>query len=170
MADEKKDQAQEEQPKKSNKMLFIIIAAVVVLLAAGGGVAAVFLMGGGKEAAAAEASGEQAKEASKAEKQILVPLDTFIVNLADPKGDRFMKATIRLTTRNPDLDQQIQSDPVMKARIRDRVISVLSSKTFQDVNNPVGKESLRRELQRELNQILPDDDIEDVLFVEFIIQ
>ncbi len=168
MAEEKKDQAPEEQPKKSKKMLFIIIAAVVVLLAAGGGVAAVFLLGGGKEAAAAEA--EARKEAPAEEKLILVPLDTFIVNLADPKGDRFMKATIRLTTNDPGLEQKIQSDPVLKARIRDRVLSILSSKSFQDVNNPVGKESLRRELQRELNQVLPDDSIKEVLFVEFIVQ
>ena len=168
MAEEKKEQAPEEQPKKSKKMLFIIIAAVVVLLAAGGGVAAVFLLGGGKEAAAAEA--EAKEEAPKEEKLILVPLDTFIVNLADPKGDRFMKATIRLTTDDPELEQKIQSDPVLKARIRDRVLSILSSKSFQDVNNPVGKESLRRELQRELNQILPDDSIKEVLFVEFIVQ
>ncbi len=168
MADEKKDQATEEQPKKSRKMLFIIIAVVVVLLAAGGGVAAVFLLGGGKEAAAAEA--DAGKEKQQQEKLILVPLDTFIVNLADPKGDRFMKATIRLTTDDPELEQKIQSDPVLKARIRDRVLSILSSKTFQDVNNPVGKESLRRELQRELNQVLPEDSIKEVLFVEFIVQ
>ncbi len=167
MADEKKDQATEEQPKKSRKMLFII-AVVVVLLAAGGGVAAVFLLGGGKEAAAAEA--DAGKEKQQQEKLILVPLDTFIVNLADPKGDRFMKATIRLTTDDPELEQKIQSDPVLKARIRDRVLSILSSKTFQDVNNPVGKESLRRELQRELNQVLPEDSIKEVLFVEFIVQ
>ena len=170
MADENKDQAQEEQPqKKSNKMLFIIIGVVVVLLAAGGGLAAVFLLGGGKEAAAAQAEAGD-KKAEDEQKLILVPLDIFIVNLADPKGDRFMKATIRLTTDDPGLEQAIQSDPVLKARIRDRVLSILSSKTFQDVNNPVGKESLRRELQRELNQILPDDTIKEVLFVEFIVQ
>jgi flagellar basal body-associated protein FliL len=47
---------------------------------------------------------------------------------------------------------------------------VLSSKRFQDVNNPLGKESLRRELKRELEKIFPEETIQEILFVEFIVQ
>ncbi|MDQ7007258.1 MAG: flagellar basal body-associated FliL family protein [Acidobacteriota bacterium] len=167
MADEKKEQ--EEQTPKKGKMGLIIIIAVAALVVLGGGGAAMMFMMGGSETPAAES--ETGAAPAKAEEQFyLATLDTFVVNLADPKGDRFMKATLRVVVTDPSLGDRIRSDDLFRARLRDKTLSILSSKQFKDVSSPLGKESLRRELTREFSQIFPPGSVKEVLFVEFIIQ
>ncbi|HHN75167.1 MAG TPA: hypothetical protein ENK10_08075 [Acidobacteria bacterium] len=167
MAEEKK--SPEEQGEKKSKMGLIIIIAVAALVVLGGGGAAMMFMMGGGETPAQEA--EKSTEAAASEEQYyLVTLDTFVVNLADPKGDRFMKATLRVVVNDPSLGERIRTDDLFRARLRDKTLSILSSKQFKDVNSPVGKESLRRELTREYSQIFPPGSVKEVLFVELIIQ
>ena len=95
MADDKTGSAKENgtteqaEPKKSKKLLWILLAVVVA--AGGGGGATVFFMMGGKSEAA------EAVEAAPAQPPGLVAMDTFLVNLSDPGGDRYMKLTLRLT-------------------------------------------------------------------------
>ncbi len=168
MAEEKKaGEAQEEV--KSKKMMFIIIGLVALVLLGGGGAAAVMLMGG--ETPTPDSAAEQADAVeAPADQSYLVNLDSFVCNLADPKGDRFMKATLRVVVSEESLTERIRTDDLFRTRLRDKALSVLSSKRFQDVNNPLGKESLRRELVREFDQIFPPGTVKEVLFVEFVIQ
>ena len=100
----------------------------------------------------------------------LVSFDTFVVNLADPKGDRFLKATLRAVLSDPEVAAELQKDELTRTRVRDRIISVLTSKSFEEVASPGGKDSLRQQLLREINQSLPDDVVSEVLFVEFVVQ
>ena len=55
-------------------------------------------------------------------------------------------------------------------RIRDRVLTVLTSKTFGDMSNPLGKESLRHEIQTQLQPVIEQAQIQGVLFSEFVVQ
>lgn len=170
MADEEKDTKQ-EQPKKSGKGLTIILMVVLVVVSAGAGVGISLMLGGGRQAQAAPAEGETAEASEPPDvDEIVLPFDTFVVNLADPGGSRFVKATIRAVITDPACEEKYRSDPLLKARVRDRVLSVLSSKRFDDVSTVIGKESLRREIARELNQILPNSPVREILFVEFIVQ
>lgn len=195
MAEEAK---KEEAPKKSGKggMLFAIIAAVVGIALGGG---AVFLLGGGSKAKAETTEsaekgkkgekGEKKKGEKKAEKKAeggghggeggegggppptnVVPFDPFLVNLADQGGQRYLKVTLRVVTTDPETGTEIKNDELTKARIRDRVISALTSKMYQDISTPAGKEQLRQELVKEMNGVLPEDSVEEVLFVEFAVQ
>ena len=165
MADKKEAKEQKEKPKGKKRLLLIsgIVALVLVL---GGGAAAFFLLGSGST----EPTEAATKPSKKKDKTYLVNMDTFVVNLSDPKGDRFMKVTMRILVNDPSLSNRVVNDDVFRTRCRDRIISVLSSKRFQDVNNPLGKESLRRELKRELEKIFPEETIQEILFVEFIVQ
>jgi flagellar FliL protein len=166
MADDKKKKDQQDSGG-SKKKLFLITGLVALLVVLGGGAAAFFLMGFGASDSADAAT--QGKTQSR-NKTYLVNMDTFVVNLSDPKGDRFMKVTLRVLVNEPSLSSRVVNDDVFRTRCRDRIISVLSAKRFQDVNNPLGKESLRRELKRELSKIFPTGSIEEILFVEFIVQ
>ena len=134
------------KPKKSGKMLWLVIGAVV-LAAAGGGY---FL---GFKSDTPEGEGTQA-ETVEEEPAGLVALDTFLVNLADPEGDRYMKLTLRLTISPVSGADKINADDLALARIRDRVLTVLTSKTFGDMSNPLGKESLRHEIQTQLQPVI----------------
>ena len=91
--------AEGEAPKKGPKKLIIIIVVAVLVLLLGGGAAAFFLMK--KKAAHAEGEGgeeaDTAHEVKKAEKPprdpkkppVFVPLDPFVVNLADKDTERY---------------------------------------------------------------------------------
>jgi flagellar FliL protein len=183
MAEDTKDDGAKKK-KSGGKGLIVIIVA---LLAAGGGVGAgIFLFGGGgKEAkaesgakggghgekkAAAKHGGGDGNEEGAAAGPAVVPFDPFIVNLADPKGDRFLKLGLRAVVNDATLVAAFRTDELLKARVRDRVISVLTSKSYADISSTAGKEGLRQELRSEMNSVLPEESIEEVLFVEFAVQ
>lgn len=188
MSEDAKVEAKEGVKKKSKAKLFIMLGAgVVVAAAAGFGVA--FFMGGGKkteaatgEQAAAAASehgapagGEHGAAASGAPAgahggEVLLPLETYVVNLSDTRGDRFLKISIKAVTRDESLEKQLNDSELLKSRVRDRMLSILGAKTYPEISNPIGKEGLRRELSQELNAVLGPGSVSEILFTEFIIQ
>lgn len=189
MSEDAKVEAKEGGKKKSKTKLFIILGAgVVVAAAAGFGVA--FFMGGGKKTEAA--TSEQAAAAPAGEHgapaggehgaaaggthagahggEVLLPLETYVVNLSDPRGDRFLKISIKAVTRDESLEKQLNDSELLKSRVRDRMLSILGAKTYPEISNPIGKEGLRRELSQELNAVLGPGSVSEILFTEFIIQ
>jgi len=164
MAEETPTTEDAQPKKKSKKLLFIIIG----VLLAGGGAAAAFLITKDKGAVVDEnAATEQAPAEQKAG---LVPLDTFLVNLNDPNGERYMKVTMRLTIVPESLADKVRDDDLQLARIRDRVLTVLMSKTFTELADPLGKESLRFEVRGQVDSILDGGTVKDVFFSEFVVQ
>ncbi len=155
--------AEGEAPKGGKKKLIIIIAAVAVLLAGGGG-AAFFMMK--KKAAEAEAaaaaeedggdaeSAKPAKSAKKAEHKkeehgappAFVPLDPFIVNLADKESERFAQVGVTLQVDDPHLAEEMKA--YMPA-IRNAVLLILSHKSSADLLSTEGKLKLAEEIRRE---------------------
>jgi flagellar FliL protein len=167
MADETKDQ--EKQPKKKGKLMFIVIMGAVIVVALGAGIGAGMMLGGGGSVEAAQAAqGGAASE--KPEAEYVLSFDTFIVNLADQDKDRFVKATLRAVVTDSETQGMLSGDPLLKARVRDRILSILSSRSFSEISSPLGKESLRREIVVELNHVLPQECVKEVLFAEFIVQ
>lgn len=161
--------ADQSVPKKGSKKLFIIIGVVAVLLLGGG--AAGFMMWKKKAAEAeegAEASGEHAKPkveaAHKPHKRetgappAYMPLDPFVVNLADRDTDRYAQIGITLEIDDPKFAEQMKG--YMPA-IRNSILMVLSHKTSADLLGREGKETLATEIAREAVRpmgILIEDD------------
>jgi len=169
MAEDKKADdgtAEAAAPKKSKKTLMLVLIGVVAL---GGAGAAGFLLKGGSQPAAAtdETAGTEAESKPAAG---LVPMDTFLVNLNDPEGDRFMKLTLRLTISPESVAGEVTEDPLLLARLRDRILTVLTAKTFMELVSPLGKENLRQEIQAQLGPLLASGEVQDVLFSEFVVQ
>ena len=156
------------------KLMSLLIVALVAGLAAGGGVAAVLFFGGGShkaEAAPEAAAGEHGGKTDEAKAVSAVILfEPFVVNLADPAGNRYLKLTLRTVVNDAQVAAAFEKDELTKARVRDRIISVLTSKMLQDIGNPSGKEALRRELTKEINTVLPHDAVQEVLFADFAVQ
>ncbi len=159
-----------DAPKKGKKKLIIIIAAAVILLGGGGG--GYFFMAKSKAAAAAAAAaeedGEDAAPVHKASKDghmtapTYVPLDPFVVNLADKDADRF--AQIGLTLQVDDAKFADQMKTYMPA-IRNGILMVLAHKTSTQLLERAGKESLAEEIMREAARPMgiefDEDDDED---------
>ncbi|MBA4111464.1 MAG: flagellar basal body rod protein [Leptothrix sp. (in: Bacteria)] len=154
--------AEGDAPKKGPKKLIIIIAAVVLLVVIGGG-AAVFVMKKNAAAAAAAAEGEDgeaaessshAKEAPKpkhgkdehATPPAFVPLDPFIVNLADKETERFAQIGLTLQVDDPKVAEEIKT--YMPA-IRNSVLMILSHKTSDQLLTQEGKEKLADQIRRD---------------------
>lgn len=148
-----------EAPKKSKKLV-IIIAAVVLLLAVGGG-GAVFMMkkkAAEAEAAAADEDGgggghaKPAKEAKKPEHKehgappAFVPLDPFVVNLADRDAERYAQVGITLQIDDPHLAEEMKA--YMPA-IRNAVLLILSHKSSDELLSADGKAKLAEEIRRD---------------------
>lgn len=169
MSEEAKADAKQEEPKKKGKLGLILIVLVTVIVAAGAGIGVAVMLGLGGEAKAEPAQQEAAAAAPSAE-EIIISFDTFVVNLADQSGDRFMKVTMRLVITSSDLQSKIESDVLTRARMRDRILTVLSSRTYNDVSNPTGREILRHELVQELKDVLETQAIKEALFIEFVVQ
>ena len=54
--------------------------------------------------------------------------------------------------------------------IKDTIIRVMSSKTFEEISTPKGKEKLKEEMLQEVNTYMVDGYIKSILFSEFIVQ
>lgn len=171
--------AADAAPKKGKKKLIIIAAAVVALLGLVGGGAVVYLKSkAAAEAAAAEAEegdeddGEAAgakraakashKKAEKGAPPVFVPLDPFVVNLADREADRFAQVGMTLEVADAKVGDELKA--YMPA-IRNNILLLLAHKTASELMEPEGKELLAREVRREalrpMGYDLPDEDEED---------
>ena len=95
----------------------------------------------------------------------VVPLETFIVNLAGSKGRKVLKVNMELEVKGTDVIQEIDN---RKAQIRDFIIIILSSKTFEEVSTKEGKDNLRNEIKDNINTFLVKGKVSNVYFTELI--
>ncbi|MCX7771157.1 MAG: flagellar basal body-associated FliL family protein [Proteobacteria bacterium] len=167
MAEEKNDaQKTEEKPKKSKKLLLIIIIASVVLAGAGVGGFLFLKKGGDHKAKEEQAKKEDVVDLPKEkEKAILIQLDPFILNLSEP--GRFVKLTIHLEVKNEKIQQYVND---RMPKIRDSIITLVSSKPADILATPEGKFQLKDELLLRVNQAIEKDLIKNIYFTEFVIQ
>ena len=145
-----------------NKKLLIIIILAVVLLG-GGGAAAMFLMGGDEA---------EVVEEPQAAPPGLMPLDPFVVNLKEPDQKHFVKLRLQVTISPEERIAVLAENQLLIARCRDRILTLLSSKSYSELSSPLGREALRREIKARLEPLFDgeDDKLEDILFSEFMVQ
>jgi len=174
MAEEKENQQQEEEKSQNNgggnKLLLIVIIVLLILLLAIGGLVAYFLLSSNDQQPTPQEKQKMEKKhkvKSLAEIGPIYPLDPFTVNLVSPNADRYLKCKIDLELDSQELQQEI--DKKLPA-IRDLIIQILSSKSVEEIQTAKGKEKLKEEIKRKINEILTTGEIKNVYFTEFVIQ
>lgn len=158
-------------PSGEKPMLFIILAVVNMLVVAG--VGAMIYLNKKKEAAEPKLDhviqGEsETQEREKVAPEFigkLIPLETFLVNLAGSRGQKLAKINMELEVNNDEVQKEIDK---LKPKIRDIIIMILSSKTYEQVSSKEGKDSLREEIRDQVNLFLTKGQINRVYFTEFI--
>lgn len=165
MADEdKKEQvnAKEAQPKKGGLVKWIIIGIATLLVLGGGGFVSwkTFLQPVEKKAT---------EESAPARLDLgpTFPLETFIVNLSGAAGERYLKVAMELELKENSLVAEVEK---RRPQVRDTILLLLSSKTFDDIATFQGKTKLRNEITSRLNAVLPPASIKKVYFTEFVVQ
>jgi flagellar protein FliL len=154
--------AAEAAPKSSKKKMIVIVLMAVVVLALGGGAAWYFTQGGNKT---------EHKEVKKAVKPEFVVIEPFTVNLAPEEGDQYLQ--IQFTLQVSSLEQ-VELIKLNMARVRSRVLLLLSAKKASELATVEGKGILSKEIIAAVNQPFadkaPPQEVSDVLFTSFIIQ
>ena len=144
------------------KMILMVVGA---LLVGAGGSAAFFIMTKPEPATTIEPVAVATNE-----RPGIVELEEFMVNINDETGQRFAKLNMRLTIQPAREASNLNEDELLQAKMRDRILTLLSSKSVADLLGPVGKEGLRHEIKAQLDPIIEDGEIEEVLFSDFMIQ
>ncbi len=153
-AEDKKDAA----PAKKGPPMMIIMAvfAVVVLGAA-------FLM---VQKASAKQKGGEVK---KVEKGPVMTLDEFLVNLSDPGSDHFLKVTVGLEL-DKGKGKTAESLKEQTPEIRDAILTSLSSETRDQIAPESGREKLKAQIKKNVNEALGEEDVKNVYFTNFVTQ
>jgi flagellar FliL protein len=155
-------------PKRSGlKIALIITIPLLLIISTLAGLYLGGVIGGGSQ------QGDQ----NEPEKQVLapaiyVPLDpAFVVNFAGGGKARFLQVTVEVMTRRKEVEEQVKNHmPV----IRNNLVLLFSSQTYDSVSTLEGKEALRNEALDVIQKILEDETgdpgIEAVYFTSFVMQ
>ena len=180
-AKDNKDETAEagEVKKKRPKKLFFIIGGVVLLLIAIG--VPVLLMSKKTETKKtaeleidiAKTDDESRPEGLDDENEFIegeeplgaiYPLETFVLNL---KGDKFIRVQIQIEFAQRVISTRFFARLIL---IRDKIISLLSSKGAEDLQGPKEKEVLKAELKDAINEVLKKEEVKRIYFSQFVIQ
>jgi len=182
--EEDKETKEDEEPKRGKKSesddaktkpkisikKWIIIGVGVLFLVGGSYAVWKFLLAGkftGKSEPQTEEIEHKAAKTKGEEFGTLYQMTPFIVNLFGKEGRRYLKATIELEVESDYIKEQLtQRTP----QLRDAILMLLTSKSFEDISRPDGKLRLKNELILRINQILPGSGIRALYFTEFIVQ
>jgi flagellar FliL protein len=146
----------------TNKKMIILVAVAALVIGLGAGAAWFMLQGD------AEPSGPEAVEVKPPE---YVPVESFTVNLQPENGEQYLQVQFTLQVNGPE---QVELVKANMAKVRSRVLLLLSAKRASDISTVEGKQALATEIMAALKTPFHDKGepqaVSDVLFTSFIIQ
>lgn len=183
MADEEENEDKDKKSKGSlvtKILLFGVLPLMTAIILVVGGLFVAGVIPGessDSELSAEEGSDENAGEEGEegdGEQQaaVYLPIDpAFVVNFASQGKARFLQVTVEVMTRDPGVPDSVKLHmPV----IRNNLMLLLSSQSYDSVSTLEGKETLREEALEVIQQILEeetgDPGIEAVYFTSFVMQ
>jgi flagellar protein FliL len=126
--------------------------------------------GEGEVAAGQAKKSDETKASELLDEAAVLPLQPFLVNLADSGVNRFLRARIELVFPNREAMERIQKNEFAVSKAQDVALGLLAAKTTDDVVGPEGRARLRKELASAIGEALEGTKIVDVLLTDFIIQ
>ncbi|NUO17864.1 flagellar basal body-associated FliL family protein [bacterium] len=185
MAKEKpaKQETPEAQPvvkKKSPLMKYLIIAGILIAQTAAAYFIQKTLIGSSiptdSEAIAnVESHGEEDADSEESSDghansptgNTVALLDEIIVNPAGTGGRRFLSTVVGLALKDPKQDAEVQANMPL---IRDAAITLLSSKTLDQLASVSYRDSIRQELMATVNHMIKDKPVKAVVFSTYVLQ
>lgn len=127
----------------------------------------------GKSAAAKPAGGHGGGHGGKGGETgnpLLVPLAPFIVNLSGDQGQRYLRLAVQVELREDLAEVGKAALEHQLPEVRNRLIFLLTSKTFADIGSTQGKYDLQSDITKHINETLDGPFIRKTFFTEFIVQ
>lgn len=136
---------------KSKKLLFIIGGVVVLALLAAG--AALFVLKKNTADHEEDEDGVVAEQSSHDPKTppTFLPLDSMVVNLADPGGNRFIQTSITLQLKDAQTGEDLK---VYMPTIRNGILIQISQRTADEILTIQGKEKLATDIMGEIATVM----------------
>jgi flagellar protein FliL len=110
---------------------------------------------------------ERPTEGAAANKPITkFTIEELIVNIADTRGNRFVRAGVYFEAA-PEVLEELEAN---RARMVDTVGQVLSTKTLDDLTAPTIRGTLRTELLGIINPTLKAGRVDNIYFTDLLVQ
>ena len=150
------------------KNKFVLIGLVVALLLVTAGGTWFFLKG-----SATDVDTPAAKEVSKVlpKPQIMSLNPSFVVNLLNERGTRFLQVDIEVMSREDGVMSRVDDYQVI---IRHELIMMFSSLTKDQINSIEGRKQIQQRVVDTINAVLEKETgkggVEEVYFTKFVMQ
>lgn len=163
------DSASKATSKVSKKI--IIIAVVVILLLITAAVALFFVLGTNGSDSKADKTASTAVEQIESPIQYYTLGQSFVVNFITQTRQHYVRLSIDVVTRNPDVVAGLELHEPM---VRNDILRIVGEKGFDSLRKIDNKLALQKELKEHLAKILKKEadveGIEAVIFTEFVMQ
>ena len=164
--------AKPEKKGALRKMLMVVLLALAS--SAGGGLVSFIMINrtlSKPVAAAAEGEGEeQEKLIQMLQKSAVLPLEPFVVNLADSEAPRYLRINISLMVDDKTKIKELSENQPLQLKVRDVILQSLTAKKSRDLITEEGKNNLRTEIREKVSMYFHEPKLVDVMFTEFVIQ
>ena len=195
---DKEKQQQQEGGGSSSLIINIVTTAIICVIFIGVNyfLQSNLLTNHLKAVTAEQAEDDSEENLDKPQKGIVVELGDFTMNLSDIEPRRYLKAEVAIEVTNPEplpeeepqkasgghgghgasapkspQDAIIEEMEQYKPAIRDAVITVLSSKTSDELSTTAGKELAKQQIAESVNGIFDGErEVIRVSFGQFIMQ
>lgn len=157
-------------------ILVPVLASTVLTLGVVCGGAA-YLIRSGKLAAATGAAAAPVVVVTAPPPSHVLALEPMIVNLSDEGGRSYLRATITLRIKDEAKAESAKEEKknpkepdATAVELRDNTLAVLSRQTSESLLSATGREDLKKQLEVEYKQHVPDVSVLDVFFTDFLVQ
>ena len=101
-----------------------------------------------------------------------VNLEKFTLNLSGSSTPHYLVVTMALEVTSAKLKERIE-DPndqyLYTIKIRDAILEILRSKSYEEVKDPATSEELKKEIKFRLDRLFTEGKVKSVYFNEFLI-
>ncbi len=128
--------------------------------------------GGGDETTQVEQkdAGDKKKSSKKghgSSQALIHEISNIVVNPAGTGGSRFLSASFGFELESAELQAEFNKrEPI----IRDALITILASKTVQQLTDPKQKEIVRYQIKKRISQLMETDELAGVYYTDFVLQ
>ncbi len=155
------------QPATPKRSLWPWLLILVLLAGAGGGG---WWWWQGRQQAQADAEAGETRPARLPAQYVAIE-PSFVVNLADPEGNRYLQADIQVVTRDPATLAAVQAH---LPSIRNRLLLLFGQQESRQLAQRAGKERLQAAARDEVRALLKTeggaDKVEAVIFTSLVTQ
>jgi len=167
--EEETEHADKGGTKGSKTVLIIIIAGFVLFMAmAGAGFYILWqkMPGAPGNSVTASKSVTEKKQPANGLGPIY-SVTPFVINLAGSGGKRFLRVKMDLELKDKTIFEQVHAQ---LPRVKDKLLTILSTKKFEDIDTVEGKSDLRTEIATTIDTLFSKGAVTNVYFTEFVVE